>query len=300
MVLPVGALSVVVNTGDDFSLWGLQISPDIDTVMYTLAGLANSAQGWGLEGDTWNGMEMMRRYGRDTWFRIGDNDVSTHILRTHMLQQGRTITEITADLAGSLGVPSRILPMCNEQIETMIQTPDGLLDFQQYFVAHQHSDKVTGVTFRHNAVPILTAESEQAIAEAGAIVFCPSNPFVSIGPILWVQGSRATLAHAKAPKVAVSPIIGGAAIKGPAADMLESLGHEVSAVGVAEIYKGILDGMVIDTVDEALASRIRDLGMEVEVTATLMKTEQDRATLASSVLAFCNRLAQKAGEGSRA
>lgn len=294
MALPKGALSVVVNTGDDFSLWGLNISPDLDTVMYTLAGLANQAQGWGLEGDSYNGMEMMQKYGRDTWFRLGDKDVSTHLLRTSMLTQGRTLTEVTADLADSLGVPSRILPVCDERLETMIQTPDGLLDFQQYFVAHRHADKVTGVTFRHDvdAVPLLTRESALAIADAEAIIFCPSNPFVSIGPILWVAGARDALAQALAPKVAVSPIIGGAAIKGPAAAMLESLGHEVSAVGVAALYKGVIDGMVIDKVDSALAPRIRNLGMEVEVTDTFMKTEEDRATLASSVLAFSNRLAQ--------
>lgn len=302
MVLPEGALSIVVNTGDDFSLWELQISPDLDTVMYTLAGLADKAQGWGLEGDSWNGMEMMQRYGRDTWFRLGDKDISTHILRTQMLHQGHTLTEITDDLSRSLGVLSRILPMCNEQIETMIQTPHGLLDFQQYFVAHRHADRVTGITFKHDALPTLTPESAQAIAEAEAIIFCPSNPFVSIGPILWIQGGRDALAQARAPKVAVSPIIGGVAVKGPAAGMLESMGHEVSAVGVAAIYRGIIDGMVIDTADSALAPRIRDLGMEVEITATFMQTEQDRATLASSVLAFCKRLgqrAQKAEEGNR-
>lgn len=298
MALPSGALSVVVNTGDDFSLWGLSISPDLDTVMYTLGGVSNREQGWGLEGDSWNGMEMMQRYGRDTWFRLGDRDVATHMLRTQMLAQGRTITEVTADLSASLDIPSRILPMCDEQIETMIRTPDGLLDFQQYFVAHRHADTVTGVEFKHSEMPTLTPQSAQAIAEAKAIVFCPSNPFVSIGPILWIQGGKDALARSNAPKVAVSPIIGGAAIKGPAAGMLQSLGHEVSAVGVAEIYRGVIDGMVIDTVDEALAPRIRSLGMEVEVMPTFMQNEEDRATLALSVLAFCNRLSQqRRGEG---
>ncbi|MEA2575791.1 MAG: 2-phospho-L-lactate transferase [Chloroflexia bacterium] len=292
-ILPPGALSVVVNTADDFKLWSLYISPDLDTVMYTLAGLANRVQGWGLEDETWHASDMLRRYGQDVWFRLGDLDIATHVLRTHLLQQGSTISQVTAELAHSLEVPSHILPMCNEQISTMVQTPDGLLDFQEYFVHRHHSDRVLGVSFRTQGTPRITNEVSRALHKATAIVFCPSNPIVSIGPILRVSGIKEAISASGAPKVAVSPIVGGTALKGPAADMLKTLGHEVSPVGVARQYQGIIDGMVIDREDEHLAPRIRELGMEVEVTNTIMKSDDDRALLASSVLVFCNRLTQQ-------
>ena len=209
MSLPAGALSVVVNTGDDFKLWGLHISPDIDTVMYTLSGLANRAQGWGLEGDTTKGMEMLARYGVDSWFLLGDMDVSTHLLRTYLLGQGRTLTEITAQMSTSLGIQSAILPMCNEPVETFVRTADGLLDFQTYFVAHRHADSVSGVVLKgiEDAQP--TPEVLAALRNAQAVVFCPSNPFVSIGPVLKVPGLRDALVASSAPKVAVSPIVAG-------------------------------------------------------------------------------------------
>jgi LPPG:FO 2-phospho-L-lactate transferase len=292
-ILPPGALTVVVNTADDFKLWGLHISPDLDTVMYTLAGLANREWGWGIEGDTWNALDMLGDYGQDTWFRIGDKDLATHVLRTQMLSEGKTLTEVTKYLTTSLGVPSRILPMCNEMIQTQIETPDGLLDFQEYFVRHRHADTVTGIKYLARKMPKVITETEWAIREADAIILCPSNPIVSISPILWVEGMKQAIWQAAAPKVAVSPIVGGSALKGPAADMLHTLGHEVSPVGVAAIYREFIDGMVIDTVDRGLAPRIVEMGMEVEVTDTIMKSEADRATLAQAVLGFCERLSSR-------
>jgi LPPG:FO 2-phospho-L-lactate transferase len=297
IALPAGAPSVVVNTADDFHLWGLHISPDLDTVMYTLAGYANRAQGWGLEGDTWQGMEMLTRYGRDTWFRLGDMDMVTHVLRTQMLREDRMLTEVTRDLASHLGVPTAILPMCDERVETLVQTPEGSLDFQEYFVRRRHADTVTGVLFRGIAYSRPTSEVLAAIAAAEAIVFCPSNPIVSIGPILAVPGMRDALLEAPAPRVAVSPIVGGAALKGPAASMLESLGHEVSAFGVAEIYAGLVDGMIIDRVDEELAPRIEALGMRVEIADTVMKDERDRRSLAETALRFCAAIAKEKQQG---
>jgi LPPG:FO 2-phospho-L-lactate transferase len=297
MALPRAALSVVVNTADDFHLWGLRISPDLDTVMYTLAGLANRAQGWGLEGDTSAGMEMLERYGRDAWFRLGDMDMVTHVLRTHMLRDDRTLTEVTRNLASNLGVPTSILPMCDERVETLVQTPEGSLDFQEYFVRRRHADTVTGVLFRGIAYSQPTAEALAAIAGAEAIILCPSNPIVSIGPILAVPGMREALLSAPAPRVAVSPIVGGPALKGPAASMLESLGHEVSAFGVAEIYAGLVDGMVIDRVDEALAPRIEALGMSVEIADTIMKSEGDRRALAETALRFSAAIAKETKQG---
>ncbi len=285
-VLPAGALTVIVNTADDFRLWGLHISPDIDTVMYTLASLANPETGWGLEGDTWKSQEMLGRYKRDTWFRLGDMDLATHILRTQMLHEGRTLTEATTDLASSLNIPSHILPMCDEPVETLIETPDGLLDFQDYFVRRRHADRVMGVVFRGVEGARPTSEVLEAIEQAEIIIFCPSNPIVSIGPILSVPGIKESLERSSARQVAVSPIVGGAALKGPAADMLESLGREVSAVGVASIYKTLLNGMVIDKVDAGLAPRIEEMGMAVHVTDTIMKDDASRATLAEQVLNF--------------
>jgi LPPG:FO 2-phospho-L-lactate transferase len=291
--LPTGALMVVVNTADDFKLWGLHISPDLDTVMYTLAGLANREWGWGIEGDTWNALDMLGAYGQDTWFRIGDKDLATHVLRTHLLSEGHTLTSVTVQLAREVSVRAHILPMCNEPVETLVQTPEGTLEFQEYFVRHRHADVVTGVLFRGVESASITPEAESALLDADAIIFCPSNPIVSIGPILAVPGMKECLRQAGAPKVAVSPIVGGAALKGPAADMLSTLGHETSAVGVAAIYRGLVDGMVIDNVDSDLAPRIIEMGMEVEVTDTIMKSEQDRARLAQTVLSFCERLTSR-------
>ncbi len=291
MALPEGALTVIVNTGDDFRLWGLHISPDLDTVMYTLAGLADPVNGWGLAGDTWQGLGMMARYGRDAWFRLGDMDMVTHILRTQMLGEGLTLTDVTADLASSQGVKSRILPMCDGIVETLVTTASGDLDFQDYFVRRRHADAVEGVVFRGIEERRLTREAEQALKAAPAIIFCPSNPIVSIGPILAVPGMLDALKASRAPKVAVSPIVGGAALKGPAADMLRSLGYDASPFGVASIYKGIIDGIIIDNIDEEYAPRIRDLGIAVEISDTIMKGDADRRTLAETALRFCAGLA---------
>jgi len=288
--LPEGALSVVVNTADDFRLWGLHISPDLDTVMYTLAGLANPETGWGLAGETWRSLDMLARYGRDTWFRVGDMDMATHVLRTQMLAEDQTLTEATANLAASLGIPTHILPMCDEPVETLVQTTEGTLGFQDYFVRRRQTDVVTGVSFDGIDEARPTAEVHRALHEAAAIVFCPSNPIVSIGPILAVSGMLDALKRARSVKVAVSPIVGGVALKGPAADMLHTLGHEVSPVGVAALYTGIIDGMVIDQVDETLAPRIHEMGIQVEIADTIMKNEADRQALAKRVLEFCSRL----------
>ncbi len=290
MALDPGSLSVVVNTADDFELWGLHISPDLDTVMYTLAGLANRTWGWGIEGDTWQGMEQMALYGREPWFRLGDRDTITHVLRTQLLREGRTLTEVTAHLSSALGVPNAILPMCDEPVATLLMTPDGPLEFQDYFVRRRHTDTVTGFLFHGIGEARPTQQVLSAIASADAIIFCPSNPIVSIGPILKVPGMRAALKAAPAPRVAVSPIVGGAAIKGPAANMLQSLGHEVSPVGVASLYGDAIQGMIIDRLDEAYAPRIEALGIAAEIADTIMNTDEDRRALAEVALAFSHKL----------
>lgn len=292
---PEATLSVIVNTADDFTLYGLHISPDLDTVMYTLAGIANPETGWGLAGETFMSLEMIGRYGRDTWFWLGDKDLATHILRTERLRAGDSLSSITAQLAGALGVTARLLPMCDEPVATIIQTPAGELGFQDYFVRRQHADEVSGVRFEGIDAATVPTGVAEALAGAEAVVLCPSNPIVSIGPILAVPGMREAIRAVTAPIVAVSPIIGGQALKGPADRMLAGLGHEVSPVGVATLYQDFLTGIVIDTQDAALAGRIEALGIAVHVTDTIMQDVAGRARLANETLDFAAALAADRG-----
>ena len=285
-VLAPGELSVVVNTADDFDPWGLRVCPDLDTVMYTLAGVANPETGWGLAGESFASLGMLSGYGEDTWFKLGDKDLATHVLRTHKLRAGETLTAITAGLSGALGVPGPILPMCDEKVSTMLKTPAGLLEFQEYFVRRRQRDEVLGVDLAGIEDARPTGAVLEAVAGADVVVFCPSNPVVSLGPILSVPGMRDALAAADAPKVAVSPIVGGRALKGPADRMLASLGHEVSAAGVAALYEGLLDGMLVDGADKGQRGDIEGLGMDVYATDAVMREPEDRARLAREVLEF--------------
>jgi LPPG:FO 2-phospho-L-lactate transferase len=285
-VLPSGDLSVVVNTADDFDLWGLHICPDLDTVMYTLAGIANPETGWGIIDESFDTLNMLERYGEDTWFKLGDRDLATHILRTSRLRSGVTLTEATAELSSALGIRSALLPMSDDPVSTVLETPEGRLEFQEYFVRRGQRDEVLGVELRgiEDAGP--TGAVLAAISGADAIIFCPSNPVVSIGPILALPGIREALISSPAPKVAVSPIVGGRALKGPADIMLASLGHEVAATGVAAMYSGLVDGMVVDSIDEGERDGIEALGMRVLATGSVMRDAADRARLASETLEF--------------
>jgi LPPG:FO 2-phospho-L-lactate transferase len=285
-VLSPGGLTTVVNTADDFDLWGLHISPDLDTVMYTLAGLANPETGWGVADESFAALDMLARYGEDTWFKLGDRDLATHILRTARLNAGESLTEITAALSTALGIRSAVLPMCDEPVSTVLDTPDGTLEFQEYFVRRRQEDEVLGVRLRGIEDARLSGAFSEALATAEVVIFCPSNPVVSIGPILAVPGMREALSVSCAPKVAVSPIVGGRALKGPADRMLDSLGREVSATGVARIYAGLVDGMVIDRVDSGERAAIEELGMEVLVTDAVMHGPEDRGRFAREVLDF--------------
>ena len=295
-----GDLTVVVNTADDFEHYGLRISPDLDTVLYTLGGLANPVTGWGIEGDTFHTLDAIAAYGRDPWFKLGDRDFATHILRTERLRTGATLTDVMTELATALEIPSRILPMTDDPVATLVETPAGLLEFQDYFVGRQHADDVTGVVFTGIDTARLPRGVVDALSSAGVIVFCPSNPIVSIGPLLAVAGLRDALEHRAAPVVAVSPLVGGKALKGPADRMLATLGHEVSAVGVARIYTGLIDGLVIDDVDQDLAPRIQDLGIEVLVTGTIMGGPEDRERLAAETLRFAQGLTPRLAVGAEA
>lgn len=289
--LPPGALTTVVNTADDFELYGLRICPDLDTVMYTLAGIADPVNGWGVAGDSRNTLDAIARYGEHPWFLLGDQDFATHILRTERLRVGTPLSTVTAELAASLGIPGRILPMTDDRVATLIDTPSGRLEFQEYFVARRQSDDVLGVVFAGIDEATANAGVLDAIRDAKTIVVAPSNPIVSVGPILATPGIRAALARTEAPIVAVSPIVGGRALKGPAAQMLATLGHEVSALGVARLYASLVDGMVIDAADRELTAEIERLGPRVLVTETVMGDEADRRRLAAEVLDFAGSLA---------
>lgn len=289
--VPPGTLTVIVNTADDFDLYGLRISPDLDTVMYTLAGIADPVQGWGVAGDTHHTLDAIARYGRQPWFLLGDQDFATHVLRTERLRSGAALSRVTDELATALGVPSRIVPMSDQTVATLIETPAGMLEFQDYFVGRRQSDDVLGVRFAGVEQATPCPEALAAIGQAEAIVIAPSNPIVSVAPILATPGIQAALEAVAAPIVAVSPIIGGRALKGPAANMLSTLGHEVSALGVARIYAGLVDGLVIDEVDADLAPSIEVLGMRVLTTATVMGGLDDRRRLACEVLDFAHALA---------
>ncbi len=277
-------LRIIVNTADDFELWGLHISPDLDTVMYTLAGIANPATGWGIENDTFDTLGMLERLGEDPWFKIGDRDFGVHIRRTAALRSGRSLTDITTEMSRALDIQAAILPMTDEPVATMLQTPAGRLAFQDYFVARRQTDDVLGVDFQGIEAASLTAEASDAIDRSDIIVFCPSNPIVSIGPILALPRVRGRLEASKAVRVAVSPIVGGKALKGPADRMLATLGHESSATGVATLYRDLVDVFVIDSQDSAEREAIENLGMQVLVTNTIMGGHEDRERLAREVL----------------
>jgi len=285
-VVPPGDLSVVVNTADDFDLWGLHICPDLDTVMYTLAGISNPETGWGIVNESFATLNMLERYGEETWFKLGDRDLATHVFRTHRMRSGETLTEVTAGLSGALGVDNALLPMSDEPVSTVLETAEGRLEFQEYFVRRGQRDEVLGIELRGIEEARPTEGVLAAISGADAIVLCPSNPVVSIGPILALPGVMEILASSSVPKVAVSPIVGGRALKGPADRMLASLGHEVSATGVARMYAGLVDGMVIDRIDENERAGIEGIGMRVLVTESVMRDAEDRARLASETLEF--------------
>jgi LPPG:FO 2-phospho-L-lactate transferase len=280
-------LTVVVNTADDLERHGLLVMPDHDTVMYTLAGLDNRAWGWGLEGETFAAAEMLERYGEETWFRLGDRDLATHIVRTARLRNRERLTDVCRALQRSLGVAAAILPMTDDEVQTEVRTDDGWLEFQDYFVARHQEPEVRDVRFRGIASATATRDVRAAIAHAAAVVLAPSNPIVSIGPILALHGIRPAIAEARlagARVVAVSGIVGGKALKGPADRMLASLGHESSALGVARLYADLATDFVVDTVDAEHAPAVEALGLRAHVTDTIMSDDAARARLALEVL----------------
>jgi LPPG:FO 2-phospho-L-lactate transferase len=294
-VLIPGGLTVIVNSGDDFEHLGLKICPDLDTVCYTLAGLANPQTGWGRSSETWNALESLAELGGPTWFRLGDRDLGTHLQRTELISRGWTLSQITKKFVRAWNLEQSVIPITDDVVPTMVETDEGLLPFQEYFVKQQCRPVVRGFRFNNveNSKPALGVLD--AINGAKLIVVCPSNPWVSIDPILAISGVREELLALAVPIIAVSPIIGGKAVKGPAAKMYSEMGFQPSALVVAEHYGdrlrgGLLSGFVLDEVDRNMNAEIQYLGIRTLVTNTLMETNSDKRRLAKEVLEFGKEL----------
>jgi LPPG:FO 2-phospho-L-lactate transferase len=298
-ILPAGKLVVVANTGDDFEHLGLSISPDLDTLMYTLAGIDNSETGWGLRSETWNFMAALDALGGETWFKLGDRDLATHVERTRRLDAGETLSRITDDFCRRLDVRTKVLPMSDDKVRTRLRTAEGWLAFQDYFVRRRCAPAVAELAYQGAAEARPHAEFIAALADPRlrAVVICPSNPFLSIDPILALPGVRAALAACPAPVVAVSPIISGRAVKGPTAKMMTELGLPVTADAVARHYGELIDGYLVDHGD---AGTVADPGVAVASAATLMTTLADREALARDVLACADSLRRSRAEAAGA
>ncbi len=278
-------LTIVCNTGDDCVFHGLSISPDLDTIIYTLAGLSDTQKGWGIKGDTFTALEQLRRLGNDAWFNLGDKDLATHITRTRLLRQGRKLSEITEQIRSALGVAAKILPMSDDRFETRVKTPAGEISFQEFFVKERWAPDVLAVRFVGAEEARPAPGVLNAIRDAGAIIICPSNPATSIGPILAVPEIRTALKKADAPVVAVSPIIGKMALSGPAHKLLRVGGWDASPVGVAQAYADFLDILFIDQNDYAIAGQIKNLGVKAFCADIRMTSVADKKRLAREVLA---------------
>ena len=281
-------LTLIVNTGDDLLWWGLYVSPDIDSITYVLAGLLSRERGWGVKGDTFFCLQAMGQLGQPIWFHAGDRDLAVHILRSKLLAEGKTLLEATTEIAGSLGVKARILPMSNSRVETRVGTPVGELSFEEYFVQRWYQDPVQHVRFAGAADAEPAPGVIEAITTADTVLLAPSNPVTSIGPILAVPGVREALQRTKGRIAAVSPIVGGAPVSGPAGILMASQRLPVSIAGVAQAYQDFLDLLVVDVRDAEAAEELRRTGLRVHTAETIMRTPQEKAELARAVLAAVN------------
>jgi LPPG:FO 2-phospho-L-lactate transferase len=290
-VVPPEHVVVIGNVGDDVEPHGLHVSPDLDTVLYTLTGWIDEEKGWGVRGDSDRALERARELGADAWFWLGDLDIGLHLARTEALRRGEPLSVVTARLSERLGLRLRLIPATDDRLRTMIGTPDGEIDFQTYYVRHRHADRVTGVRFDGAELARPAPGVVESLGEAAAIVIAPSNPLISIAPILAVAGIRDALAARTSPCVAVSPIVGGRALRGPAAAMLESLGHEPSPAGVAAIYAGLADVLVVDEQDAHLTDAVEAHGMRAVVVDTIMRDAGARERLARAALDAAGTLA---------
>jgi len=286
-VLPPEQLTIVVNTGDDFEHIGLSVSPDVDTVVYTLSGLSDQARGWGVADESWRAMAQLGRLGEAQWFMLGDRDLAMHLARTRRLHAGETLSVVTASLAGRLGIAPAIVPMSDDPVRTKVVTAEGELDFQRYFVAEQCRPVARAIRFdgaeRARPSPGFAAALERP--DLGALIVCPSNPYLSVDPLLALPGVRQRVAALTVPRVAVSPIVAGEAIKGPTAKLMAELGAEVDVTGVARHYRGLIDILIVDEADRGSAARIEELGMAALAAPSIMRSHSDRVALAAATLA---------------
>jgi LPPG:FO 2-phospho-L-lactate transferase len=283
-LIPEESLTVIVNTGDDLNHYGLHISPDLDIVMYTLAGIVDENRGWGIKEDTFHCLQMLQQYGNEPWFKLGDRDLATHIQRTRLLRNGVKLSEVTASFCEALGLKVKLIPMTDEKVETMILTDKGRMHFQEYLVKRESQDKVINVNFEGSEKAYPAPRVIDSILNCKALIICPSNPIVSIGTILSIPGITDALKKTKAKVIAISPIVAGAPIKGPADKLMKGLGIEVSAYGVAVLYKEFLDAFIIDNEDEKDKHKIQPLGLHVISTNTIMRRLEDKIHLAEVVL----------------
>jgi LPPG:FO 2-phospho-L-lactate transferase len=297
-VVPPEELAIIVNTGDDHEWWGLYISPDIDSITYVLADLLSSERGWGVRGDTFHCLQAMKELGEPAWFSVGDRDLATHLLRTDLLSRGQTLSQATDHIAGKFGVRSHILPMSDMRVETRIDTPAGDLSFEEYFVKRWYQDPVNSVRFAGVSESVPAPGVLKAIGSAQAVLIAPSNPVTSIGPILAVPGIREALRSTSAPVVAVSPLIGSAAVSGPAANLMTAQGLEVSIGGIADAYREFIDILLVDDSDSEAAAALCSDRLQVHCTNILMRTPEDRTRIAREtlVLACPEILAEPAAE----
>jgi len=283
-IVPQEDVFVIGNTGDDEEFYGLHVSPDLDIVLYTLAGVVNKKQGWGFKDETYHTMEQLSKLGNDSWFQLGDKDLATHIHRTNLLKQGKTLSEVTDEIRTSFGLQIKLVPMSDQKIQTLIKTPQGLLSFQEYFVKYRTQKLVLDIVYSGIEQAKPATGILEAINSATVIILAPSNPFVSIGTILAVPGIKDALKKTKAKIAAVSPIIKGRTIKGPAAAMMQSMGMEASAVGIAKQYRDFLDVLIIDSEDKDLRNDIDKLGIKPIVTNTIMNSKETKKDLAKIIL----------------
>ena len=292
------ALEVVVNTGDDFEHFGLPICPDIDTLIYTLADQANPETGWGRRGESWQYMDALAALGGDTWFQLGDRDLSTHVQRRELLQNGASLSTATREIALGMGVRTPLHPMSDDPVRTMIATPDGEISFQDYFVRRRAQPKITGVHYASEGAAAASPGALRALTDSDltGIIIAPSNPWLSIAPILSVAALESSILHSEAPVVAVSPIVDGKAIKGPTAKLMDELGIGASVVGIAEYYRDVIDALVIDRQDKEHKAAIERLGVQVAVTNTIMNDFEDKTRLAQFVCDFAVTLKAAMGE----
>lgn len=282
-------LTIIVNTGDDLMWWGLYVSPDVDSIIYMLSGRLSQERGWGVKGDTFYCLKTMGQLGQPIWFHTGDRDLAMHIFRSKLLAEGKTLSEATTEIASKLGVKARVLPMSNSRVETRVMTPIGELSFEEYFVQRWYQDPVESVRFAGATDAEPAPGVIEAIRSADLILLAPSNPITSIGPILAVPGVREALRESRAQIAAVSPIVAGAAVTGPAGALMAAQGFEVSIAGVADCYHDFLDLLVVDSKDAAVADKLRKSGVRVHCTPTIMRRNEERIALAKSVLSACRR-----------